>query len=83
MKKSKARILLENLNKNQIIQHKKEKDFYIEYDEGRFTINRNGEIIAVDGIEFAEMVVKHHDTRNWQIVESPFIEKHALLSIIL
>lgn len=81
MKKSKARILLENLNKNQILQHKKEKDFFIEHNGGYFTINRNGKITAVDGIEFAETVVKHHDTRNWKMVESPFAERHPLLSI--
>ena len=80
--KSRARIMLESLNKNQILQHKKEKDFYIEHDEGYFIINRNGKIIAIDGIEFAEKIVKHHDIRNWEIVESPFAERHPLLSII-
>jgi len=83
MKKSKARIILESLTKNQVLQHKREKDFYIEYDRGYFTINRNGKIIAVDGIEFAETIVKHHDTRNWKIVESPFAERHPLLSIVI
>jgi len=83
MKKSKAKIMLDNLTKNQILQHKKEKDFYIEYDGGYFIINRNGKIIAIDGIEFAETVVKHHGTKNWQIVESPFTKRHPLLSIIL
>ena len=83
MKKSRAKSMLENMNKNQILQHKKEKDFYIEYDEGYFTINRNGKIIAVDGIEFTEAIVKHHGTRNWQIVESPFAERHPLCAIIL
>ena len=83
MKKSKARILLEKLSKEQILQHKKEKDFFIEYDRGYFTINRNGKIIAVDGIEFAEAIVKHHDTRNWQVIESPFAERHPLLSTII
>lgn len=81
MKKSKARIRLESLTKNQVLQHKKEKDFYIEYDgRGYFIINRNGKITAVDGIEFAETVVKHHSTRNWEIIESPFAERHPLLS---
>ena len=82
MKKSKARILLENLSRNQILQHKKEKNFYVEHDEGYFTINRDEKIIAVDGIEFAETVVKHHDTRNWQVIESAFAERHPLVSII-
>jgi len=82
MKKSKARILLENLTKNQILQHKREKNFYVEHDGGHFTINRNGTITAVDGIEFAEKIVKHHGTRNWQVIESPFAERHPLLSII-
>ena len=81
MKKSKARMILENLSKDQVLQNKKERGFYIEYDGGYFTINRNGTIIAVDGIEFAETIVKHHGTRNWEIVESPFIERHPLLSI--
>lgn len=72
MKKSKARIILENLNSNQILQHKREKNFYIEYGGGHFLINRNGKIIAVDDrIEFTETIVKHHGTRNWEIVESP------------
>lgn len=83
MKKSKARIILENLTKNQVLQHKREKDFYIEHDGGYFIINRNGKIIAVDGVEFAETVVKHHGTRNWKIIESPFAERHPLLSIII
>ena len=82
MKKSKARILLESLTKNQILQHKKEKDFFIEYDRGYFTINRDKKIIAVDKIEFAETIVKHHDTRNWEIIQAPFAERHPLLSII-
>ena len=82
MKKSKARILLEKLSKEQILQHKREKDFYIERNGEYFTINRNGTIAAVDGIEFAEKIVKHHDTRNWQVIESPFVERHPLLSII-
>ena len=81
--KSRARIMLESLTKNQILQHKKEKDFFIEHDGGGyFIINRNGKIIAIDGIEFAEAIVKHHDTRNWEIIQAPFAERHPLLSII-
>ena len=80
--KTKARIILENLTKDQVLQHKKEKDFYIERDGEYFIVNRNGEIIAVDGIEFAEKVIKHHDIRNWEIIQAPFAERHPLLSII-
>lgn len=69
MKKSKARIILENLTRDQILRHKREKDFFIEYDGGGYVIYRNGKIIAIDRIEFAETIVKHHDTRNWEIVE--------------
>ena len=79
--KSKARIILENLTSNQILRHKREKDFYIEHNGGYFVVNRNGTITAVDGIDFAETVVKHHNTRNWEIVESLFTERHPLLSI--
>ena len=72
MKKSKARILLESLDKNQVLQHKKEKDFYIESVDGRyFRMYRFGGIIAVEPIEYNEAIVKHHDTRNWEVVESP------------
>ena len=68
MKKSKARIMLESLASNQIIRNKKEKGFYIEYDGCGYVIYRNGEIIAIDDrIEFAETIVKHHDTRNWEV----------------
>ena len=80
--KSRARIMLERLTRDQILRHKKEKSFYVEYDRGYFTINRDEKIIAVDGIEFAEKIVKHHDTRNWQVIEAPFAKRHPLLSII-
>ena len=80
--KSRARIMLESLTRDQILKHKKENNFYIENYDGYFTVNRYGKIIAVDGIEFAEKIVKHHDIRNWEIVESPFAERHPLLSII-
>lgn len=65
MKTSKARILLESLDKNQVLQHKKENDFYIEYDGAGYVIYRNGKIIAINGLEYAETIIKHHDTRNW------------------
>lgn len=83
MKKSKARILLENLTEDRILQHKREKDFYIEYDKGYFTIYRNGTITEVNGIEFAETVIKHHGTRNWEIIQSPFAKRHPLLATII
>lgn len=68
MKKSKARIMLESLASNQILRHKKEENFYIEHVGGGYVICRNGKIIAVgDRIEFAETIVKHHDTRNWAV----------------
>ena len=83
MKKSKARIMLESLTKDQILQHKREKDFFIEYDGGYFLISRKGKTLAVgDRIDFAETIVKHHDTRNWEIVKSPFAERHPILSIM-
>lgn len=73
MKKTKARITLENLTKNQVLQHKREKDFYIEHDGSEYVIYRNGKVIVIDDrIEFVETIVKHHDTRNWEIIESPF-----------
>lgn len=82
MKKSKAKIILENLTSNQILKHKREKDFYIEYDGSGYVIYRNGKVIAIyDRIEFAETIVKHHDTRNWEIIESPF--KYGFQRIVI
>ena len=80
--KNRARIMLESLTRDQILRHKKEKSFYIENYDGYFTVNRYGKIIAVDGIEFAETIIKHHCTRNWEIIQTPFTERHPLLSII-
>lgn len=82
MKKSKARIIIENLTKNQVLQHKKEKDFYIEYDGNDYIIYRHGKIIAIyDRIETIETIVKHHDTRNWEIVES--LSRHGFQKIVI
>lgn len=73
MKKSKARILLESLEESQVLQHKKENDFYVEYDGSGYIVYRNGKIIAIyDKIEPIEAIIKHHDTRNWEVVKSPF-----------
>ena len=82
MKTSKARILLESLDKNQVLQHKKEKDFYIEYDGNDYIIFRNRKVIAIyDKIKPIETIIKHHDTRNWEIIKSTC--RHGFQRIII
>jgi len=69
--KSRARIMLESLTGEQILRHKKEKSFYVEKGGDYFIINRNGKVKIVN-VETAEKIIKHHDTRNWQVKEAIF-----------
>lgn len=79
-KMTKAMGMLSNLKKDEIIRHKKEQDFYIETYEENFILWRNGSP-TVGSIEYMETVIKHHDTRNWETIQSDFTERHPILSI--
>ena len=85
-KMTKAMEMLSNLKMDQIIRHKKEHDFYIERDgvgteAGEwFSLWRKGEI-TVKYIGYMEMIIKHHGTRNWEVIESSYVERHPILSI--